>query len=278
MPEARLTVWGEAECRRLHEATLELLADTGVEVRYEPALALFQRRRRLGGRPSRAHPGAARRRGARERAARVAGQAARRRDASRSSCATARSTSAPARTACTSATPTRDERRRVRRADVEGMAALCEKLPNIDFVMTHGPARGRAAGDRRPGPGRRHAARHAQAAAGGAARRHACSRACRRWRRSAARRRASPSTPCRRRRCMHDAGRAHQGDRLRRAADPADLRAGAVHGVHRRRAASPAPCSSATPRCSAAWCCTSTCGPARRSSTAPAAAPWTCAP
>ena len=42
MPHARLTVWGDAECRRLHEATLELLAETGVDVRYEPALALFQ--------------------------------------------------------------------------------------------------------------------------------------------------------------------------------------------------------------------------------------------
>ena len=42
MPKATLSVWGEAACRRLHEGTLELLADTGVEVRYEPALELFQ--------------------------------------------------------------------------------------------------------------------------------------------------------------------------------------------------------------------------------------------
>ena len=34
--------------------------------------------------------------------------------------------------------PETRERRRVRRADVEGMAALCEKLPNIDFVMSMG--------------------------------------------------------------------------------------------------------------------------------------------
>ena len=34
--------------------------------------------------------------------------------------------------------PDSRERRRVRRADVEGMAALCEKLPNIDFVMSMG--------------------------------------------------------------------------------------------------------------------------------------------
>jgi trimethylamine--corrinoid protein Co-methyltransferase len=34
--------------------------------------------------------------------------------------------------------PDTRERRRARRADVEGMAALCEKLPNIDFVMSMG--------------------------------------------------------------------------------------------------------------------------------------------
>ena len=68
--------------------------------------------------------------------------------------------------------PDTGERRRVRLADVEGMAALCEVLPHIDFVMSHGPARGRPAGDRRPGAGRRHDAGHAQAAARRAARRH----------------------------------------------------------------------------------------------------------
>ena len=34
--------------------------------------------------------------------------------------------------------PESGERRRVRRADVEGMAALCEVLPNIDFIMSMG--------------------------------------------------------------------------------------------------------------------------------------------
>ena len=34
--------------------------------------------------------------------------------------------------------PDTRERRRVRKADVEGQAALCEKLPNIDFVMSMG--------------------------------------------------------------------------------------------------------------------------------------------
>ena len=35
-------MWGEAEFRRLHQVTLELLADTGVDVRHEPALELFR--------------------------------------------------------------------------------------------------------------------------------------------------------------------------------------------------------------------------------------------
>jgi len=34
--------------------------------------------------------------------------------------------------------PESGERRRARRVDVEGMAALCEKLPNIDFIMSMG--------------------------------------------------------------------------------------------------------------------------------------------
>ena len=78
MPDARLTVWGEAECRRLHEATLELLADTGVDVRYEPALALFSAAgASIDGRRVRI-PRATRGGRAGERAARVAAQAARR--------------------------------------------------------------------------------------------------------------------------------------------------------------------------------------------------------
>ena len=34
MNEARLTIWDDAACKRVHEATLEILAETGVEVRY----------------------------------------------------------------------------------------------------------------------------------------------------------------------------------------------------------------------------------------------------
>jgi trimethylamine---corrinoid protein Co-methyltransferase len=137
MPAAHLTVWGEAECRRLHEATLELLAEIGVEVTYEPALELFA-------------AAGADVQGDRVRFPAGVVQAA--------------LDSAPAewlikaRGGDTEPLVLRDgetyfgtgsdvlyvrdpdsgERRRARSADIEGMAALCEHLPNIDFVMSMG--------------------------------------------------------------------------------------------------------------------------------------------
>jgi trimethylamine---corrinoid protein Co-methyltransferase len=137
MPEARLIVWGEAECRRLHEATLELLADTGVDVRYEPALALFAAA------------------GASVDGRRVRVPARLVEDALASA---PRAWLLKPRGGNTAPLALRDgevyygtgsdvlyvrdlesgERRRVRRADVEGMAALCEVLPNIDFIMSMG--------------------------------------------------------------------------------------------------------------------------------------------
>ncbi|HZL64559.1 MAG TPA: trimethylamine methyltransferase family protein [Thermoleophilia bacterium] len=42
LPPASLTVWGEADCRRVHAAMLELLEAVGVEVMYEPALGIFR--------------------------------------------------------------------------------------------------------------------------------------------------------------------------------------------------------------------------------------------
>ena len=41
MNSARLTIWDDLACRRVHEATLEVLAETGIEVRYAPALDVF---------------------------------------------------------------------------------------------------------------------------------------------------------------------------------------------------------------------------------------------
>ena len=137
MPEARLTVWGEAECRRLHEATLELLADTGVDVRYDPALALFQaagasvdgRRVRIPARlvdealASAPREWLLKPRGGETRPLVL-------RDGE-----VYFGTGSDVLYICD---PETHERRRVRRTDVEGMAALCEKLPNIDFVMSMG--------------------------------------------------------------------------------------------------------------------------------------------
>jgi trimethylamine---corrinoid protein Co-methyltransferase len=137
MPEARLTVWGEAECRRLHEATLELLADTGVDVRYEPALALFSaagasvdgRRVRLPARlVDEALASAPREWLLKPRGGETEPLVLRDGEVyygTGSDVLYVRD-------------PETGERRRVRRADVEGMAALCEKLPNIDFVMSMG--------------------------------------------------------------------------------------------------------------------------------------------
>ena len=94
--------------------------------------------RRAGRRYAGAHPGRARRGRPQERAARLDDQAARRRHRAASS-------STPRTRYCGTGSdvlyvcdPETRERRRVRRADVEGMAALCEKLPNIDFVMSMG--------------------------------------------------------------------------------------------------------------------------------------------
>ena len=41
MSEARLQIWSDDACKRVHEATLEVLADTGIEVRYAPAVEIF---------------------------------------------------------------------------------------------------------------------------------------------------------------------------------------------------------------------------------------------
>ena len=41
MNAARLTIWDDDACRRVHEATLEVLAETGIEVQYAPAAEIF---------------------------------------------------------------------------------------------------------------------------------------------------------------------------------------------------------------------------------------------
>lgn len=137
MPKATLTVWGETECRRLHGTTLLLLEEVGVDVMHEPSLALY---RAAGARVE-------------GRRVRIPGRLV---DAAIASAP--RSWLLRPRGGGTEPLDLRDgevyfgtgsdvlyvrdprsgERRRARRNDVEGMAALCEQLPNIDFVMSMG--------------------------------------------------------------------------------------------------------------------------------------------
>jgi trimethylamine--corrinoid protein Co-methyltransferase len=137
MNEARLTIWDDAACRRVHEATLEILAETGIEVRYAPAVEIFAKAGALvdGTRvriPAKlvdeALAWAPRDATIVPRGGDTAPLVL---DARHSYCGTG----SDVLYVCD---PDTRERRRVRRADVEGMAALCEKLPHIDFVMSMG--------------------------------------------------------------------------------------------------------------------------------------------
>ena len=56
MNEARLTIWDDDACRRVHEATLEVLAETGIEVQVRAGRRALRQGRRAGGRDARAHP------------------------------------------------------------------------------------------------------------------------------------------------------------------------------------------------------------------------------
>jgi trimethylamine--corrinoid protein Co-methyltransferase len=137
MNEARLTIWDAVACERVHEATLDVLAETGIEVKYPPAAELL------------ADAGATVE-GTRVRIPAPLVEAALR-SAPRDWMIKPRGgeteplvldarhvyagTGSDVLFVCD---PETRVRRRVRRADVEGMAALCEKLPNIDFVMSMG--------------------------------------------------------------------------------------------------------------------------------------------
>jgi len=134
---ARLTIWGEGACKRVHEATLEVLADTGIDVRYAPAVAIFERagaqvdgtRVRIpGALVEQALASAPRSWLLKPRGGDTEPLVL---DAQHSYCGTG----SDVLYVCD---PDTRERRRVLKGDVEGMAALCEKLSNIDFVMSMG--------------------------------------------------------------------------------------------------------------------------------------------
>jgi trimethylamine--corrinoid protein Co-methyltransferase len=135
--KTHLTVWGEDDCRRLHAATLDLLADTGVEVMYEPALQLLQaagceandRRVRI---PARLVDEAVAK-APREWLLKPRGG-----DTEPLVLRDGEMYFGTGSDVLYTRDPDTGERRRVRLADVERMAALCEQLPNIDFVMSMG--------------------------------------------------------------------------------------------------------------------------------------------
>ena len=137
MNEARLTIWDDAACKRVHEATLEILAETGIEVRYAPAVAIFAQTGAKVDRTRVRIPAelveAAIKSAPRDCTIKPRGGETHPLvlDAHHSYCGTG----SDVLYVCD---PDTRERRRVRKADVEGMAALCEKLPHIDFVMSMG--------------------------------------------------------------------------------------------------------------------------------------------
>ncbi|HOT22903.1 MAG TPA: trimethylamine methyltransferase family protein [Thermoleophilia bacterium] len=135
--DARLVIWEDDACKRVHEATCEVLAETGVEVRYAPALEIFAgagaqvdgtRVRIPAELVEAAIENAPRGWVLKPRGGETAPLVL---DAQHTYCGTG----SDVLYICD---PDTRERRRVRKADVEGQAALCEKLPNIDFVMSMG--------------------------------------------------------------------------------------------------------------------------------------------
>ena len=136
MSAARIVVWSDDDCRRVHQATLQVLAETGIDVRHPPALEVFAA---AGGRVdgTRVRLDAAVVDKALASAPRTWTVRSRGRDkdlelrngltwfGTGSDCLFYRD-------------PDSGERRRVRMADIEEMAALAEQLPHLDFVMSMG--------------------------------------------------------------------------------------------------------------------------------------------
>ena len=148
MPAARLIVWDDAACWRVHEATLALLEETGVEVRHEGARELLaDAGARLEGARARipaalvdkALQTAPRRFALKARGADGGGHGhARRGEPGGLELADGNSYFGTGSDCVYVTDPDTGERRQATQADVEGMAALAEKLPNIDFVMSMG--------------------------------------------------------------------------------------------------------------------------------------------
>ena len=138
MPSPILTLWSSDDCRRLHESTMTLLADTGVEIlQDERSLGLY---RGLGARVEgtrvRLDPGlvdAALASAPREWTLKPRGG-----DTEPLVLRDGNVYFGTGSDCLYIADPDTLLRRRTRIADVEGLAALCERLPSMDFVMTMG--------------------------------------------------------------------------------------------------------------------------------------------
>jgi trimethylamine--corrinoid protein Co-methyltransferase len=156
MPRARLIVWDDDACWRVHKATLDLLADTGVEVRHEPSLELLRdagapidgTRARISADLIDNALNAAPRRfvlKARPRGKAVSGRAGPNGGGAAASAPAGdlelldgNSFFGTGSDCVYHCDPDSGERRQTKTADIEGMAALVEKLADIDFVMSMG--------------------------------------------------------------------------------------------------------------------------------------------
>ena len=136
MTGAMLTIWDEARCRRAHEATLTVLAEVGVEVHYPKAAELFASLgARVDGTRVRIDPPLV------EQALAAAPRASVLKSRGRDAVLDLRLGNSYFGTGSDclyTLDPDSGRRRRVVLADVESLAALSEKLPNIDFVMSMG--------------------------------------------------------------------------------------------------------------------------------------------
>jgi trimethylamine---corrinoid protein Co-methyltransferase len=136
MSVPHLTIWDRDDCRRIHEATMDLLDDPGVEVKYPPALEVLSG---LGARID----GTRVRMGAElvERALATAPRSHLLEGACSGSTLFLKQGESYFGTGsdCLYVTdPVSGKRRRAKMCDIEGMAALCDQLEHIDFVMSMG--------------------------------------------------------------------------------------------------------------------------------------------
>ena len=147
MPAARLIVWDDAACWRVHEATLALLEETGVEIRHEGAREMLaEAGARLDGTRARipaamvdaALQSAPRRVVLKARGAAGGGHGhARRGEAGGLELADGRSYFGTGSDCVYVTDPDTGERRQTVTADVEGMAALADGLAGCRWRRRH---------------------------------------------------------------------------------------------------------------------------------------------